>query len=26
VEWGFEDCVTCGKRFPMRDETERVQR
>jgi hypothetical protein len=21
-EWGFEDCVTCGKRFPMRDEQE----
>lgn len=20
IPWGYEDCVTCGKRFPMRDE------
>lgn len=18
IAWGYEDCVTCGKRFPMR--------
>ena len=20
VEWGYEDCLMCGKRFPMRTE------
>lgn len=22
ARWGFEDCIACGKRFPMRDDCE----
>ena len=22
ARWGFEDCLSCGKRFPMRDDFE----